>query len=246
MPGESLNKFISLPRRDESWVGPGDLDMAEANHRIANNLSLISTMLSMRAREIEQRGIPMLPLAAAEHLLETGTKIQVIADLHRMLSAAGEGPVDLGAYLERIGEAVIGSLVRNQEIDYWTEFDDGCACAADHASHLGLIVNELLINAIKYAHPAERVRGRIELGCRRGPGGLEVWVIDDGVGLPDGFDPHVSSGLGMRTMRAIARKIGARIEFDSSCLGVAARVLLPATGSLTTDGAATAPPAARE
>jgi two-component sensor histidine kinase len=170
----------------------------------------------------------MLPLAAFELLAEAGSKIQVIADLHRTFSAQGGGPIDLGVYLGQIGHAVIGSMTQGQHIEFETNLEGSCTCPAEAASHVGLIVNELLINALKYAHPAERVRGRIELGCRNGREGIEIWVADDGVGLPDDFDPHTGAGLGMRTLRAIARKIDARLEFDSSCLGLIVRVFLPA------------------
>jgi two-component sensor histidine kinase len=229
MSSETLNKFISLAGTDESLTHPRSLVLAEANHRIANNLSLVASLLSMKARDVADRGTPMLPLAAFELLAEAGSKIQVIADLHRTLSAQGEGPLELGPYLEQIGYAVIGAMTQSQDIEFHTALDGHCTCPAEAASHVGLIVNELLINALKYAHPAERVRGRIELGCRKGPLGLEIWVADDGVGLPDNFDPHTDAGLGMRTLRAIARKINARLEFDSNCLGLTVRVLLPQT-----------------
>lgn len=228
MSVENLNRFISLADNDESLAHPRSLVLAEANHRIANNLSLVASLLSLKAREVADRRTPMLPLAAFDLLAEAGSKIQVIADLHRTLSAQGDGPIELSAYLERIGQAVIGTMAHGQEIEFHTDLGGHCTCPAEAASHVGLIVNELLINALKYAHPAERVRGRIELGCRKTALGLEIWVADDGVGLPDDFDPQTDAGLGMRTLRAIARKIGARLDFDSGYLGLTVRVLLPA------------------
>lgn len=228
MTGEFLNKSISLAQVSESSPRPRSVIAAEANHRIANNLSLVASLLSMKAREVAERGTPMLPLAAFDLLTEAGSKIQVIADLHRTFSAHDDGPIEIGAYLERIGRSVIAAMAQNQEIEFETVLDGHCACPAETASHVGLIVNELIINALKYAHPAERVRGRIELGCRSGSGAVEIWIADDGVGLPDGFDPHSDAGLGMRTLRAIARKIDARLEFDSSPLGLTVRVFLPA------------------
>jgi two-component sensor histidine kinase len=227
MTGESLSKTIAFAEVSESPALPRSVIVAEANHRIANNLSLVASLLSMKAREVADRGTPMLPLAAFELLVEAGSKIQVIADLHRTFSIHGDDAVDLGDYLEGIGRAVIGSMARSQQVEFHAELDRPCTCPAETASHVGLIVNELLINALKYAHPAERVKGRIEFGCRPCAGGVEIWVGDDGVGLPDEFDPHSDSGLGMRTLRAIARKIDARLEFDSSCLGLTVRVFLP-------------------
>jgi two-component sensor histidine kinase len=228
MNREILNKYIILPRHSESLVIAPALLLAESNHRIANNLSLVSSMLNMKAREIVHGDQPLEPNEAYELLIEAGSNIQVIADLHRLLSAHGNSLVDLQVYLEQIGRGVIEAMSHNHDVAFVVELDGGCRCTADRASHLGLIVNELLINALKYAHPAQNVRGRIELGCcQDDEGTLTVWVADDGVGLPEGFDPARDTGLGMRTLRAIAKKIGAEVDFDSTSLGLTATIVLP-------------------
>ncbi len=229
MNREILNKYMILPRHSESSVISPALLFAESNHRIANNLTLVTGTLSMKARELAEEGTPLEPYEAGELLLEAASKIQVIADLHRLLSAHGESLVDLEVYLEQIGRGVIEAMSHNHDVAFAVDLAAGCSCTADRASHLGLIVNELLINALKYAHPARSVRGRIELGCREDDvGTLTIWVADDGVGLPEGFDPNSSNGLGMRTLRAIAKKIGADIDFDSTSLGLTATIVLPA------------------
>jgi two-component sensor histidine kinase len=229
MNREILNKYMILPRSSESSVIAPALLLAESNHRIANNLSLVAGMLGMKAREIADQDIALGPHEASELLLEVGSSIQVIADLHRLLSAHGDSLVDLEVYLEQIGRGVIEAMSHNHAVAFAVELAAGCSCTADRASNLGLIVNELLINALKYAHPARNVRGRIELGCSQDDDGtLTVWVADDGVGLPEVFDPNRDTGLGMRTLRAIAKKIGADIAFDSTSLGLTVTILLPA------------------
>lgn len=229
MNREILNKYMTLPRHSESSVIAPALLLAESNHRIANNLSLVSSMLSMKAREIVRGDSPLEANEAYELLIEAGSNIQVIADLHRLLSAHGDSLVDLQVYLEQIGRGVIEAMSHSHDVAFVVELDAGCGCTADRASHLGLIVNELLINALKYAHPARKVRGRIELGCCQDDDGtLTVWVADDGVGLPEGSDPNRDTGLGMRTLRAIAKKIGADVNFESTGLGLTVTVALPA------------------
>jgi two-component sensor histidine kinase len=91
---------------------------------------------------------------------------------------------------------------------------------------LGLIVNEALVNSVKYAHPAG-VSGFVTVSCRPLYGdSLLVSIEDDGVGLP----PHLGEkggGLGLRIMRSLAEELGGTLTFRSSPLGLTVQVVVP-------------------
>ena len=92
---------------------------------------------------------------------------------------------------------------------------------------MGLIVTELVTNAVKYAHPAG-APGRVEVRCRRAcDDSVEVSVADDGVGFPEDFDPVSDGGLGLRVVRSLARQLGADLAFESGPLGLTVRVTAP-------------------
>jgi two-component sensor histidine kinase len=79
---------------------------------------------------------------------------------------------------------------------------------------LGLIINELLTSVTKYACPGQ-AHGTATVKCERTQAGAtQLRVMDDGVGLPAGFDPAQSKGLGMRTGSALRQQIGARLEIE--------------------------------
>jgi PAS domain S-box-containing protein len=100
---------------------------------------------------------------------------------------------------------------------------------ADVATRISLIVAEGVTNAIKYSHPAY-VPGRIVVSCCQDQKGvIAVRVTDDGVGLPQKFDPALHGGCGIRLMRALCEELGAVLTFKSTALGLTVRFKVPLT-----------------
>ena len=95
---------------------------------------------------------------------------------------------------------------------------------ADMAALVLIIVREAVANAIKYAHPTG-VEGKIFVACaRESSGAIGIAVTDDGVGLPENFDPASDGGTGLRLMRASSERLGARLTFKSTSLGLGVRL----------------------
>jgi len=137
--------------------------VTEANHRIANNLSIISGLVRKRCAALRTEPRVMSAHEVGLILDEVGSRLEGVARLHRLLAGGGrEASVDATEYLRDIAEEIVSSL----SIAGWTELqfesDRGCSVPAAMALPLGLIAAELVTNAIKYAHPAG-VAGRIKL-----------------------------------------------------------------------------------
>ena len=92
---------------------------------------------------------------------------------------------------------------------------------------VALIASELIDNAIVHAHPAGTF-GAIEVACARDADHVILEVRDDGVGLPEGFDPRTDSGAGLRLVRTVAEALGASVRFSSGGCGVSVEVRVPA------------------
>jgi hypothetical protein len=104
---------------------------------------------------------------------------------------------------------------------------DDCAVTSDEATMIGLIVGEAVGNAIKYSHPTG-VAGKITVQCRhQDKGGIAIDVIDDGVGLPENFDPELDGDVGFRMMRALSERLEAALAFESSSLGLGVSLHMP-------------------
>ncbi len=209
-----------------SPLADGDA-MAEANHRIANNLAMVAGLVRLHSRRIEAAGEPLSSDDARILLEEIGSRIETVGRLHGLLARTQDGrSIDVGSYLREISEAVLGSTTFAGKARLGYMASGACLMAPERALPLGFIVVELITNAVKYAHPTG-LTGVITVACRNGNGSITVDVADDGVGLPDGFDPKVSGGLGFRLMRSLADQVRATLSFDDTGTGLAARVQVP-------------------
>jgi two-component sensor histidine kinase len=200
----------------------------EANHRIANSLALIAGLIRFQTRKLPQE-----PLLAAEEvrglLQDLSLRIDAVGRLHRIPARGNEEyvTVDLGAHLREIAYAAICSLPSDKQTEILLDLQPGCPIAARHATAVGLVVGEALANALKYSHPTE-VPGKIGITSRRNTGrALIIEVADDGVGLPEGFDPYTTKSIGMALMRDLAEQLSARLEFEQRPIGLCVRLELP-------------------
>jgi two-component sensor histidine kinase/PAS domain-containing protein len=174
----------------------------ELNHRVKNNLSIVSAILRMQARGAD-------PPVRAE-LLKAVDRVQSIADVHASLyQGHGSEDVDFGAYLESLCERLSGSLLQDDRIRIVPEARPALL-AVDRAVALGMVVNELVTNAVKYAYPAP---AEGEISVRFGPTaeGPVLSVGDRGLGLPEDFETRLG-GLGMRLIRSLVQQVGGVLD----------------------------------
>jgi two-component sensor histidine kinase len=201
---------------------------AEANHRIANNLSMIAGLVRMQASALAGSARRMSAEEVRMLLGELGNRIETIARLHRLLSGGQQGhSVDISDYLRDIAEGTVSSVSWAGQTELCFASNQNSLVSPEQALSLGLIVGELLTNAVKYAHPAS-VPGKVGLACREQENGditIEVW--DDGVGLPEGIDPAKDGSLGFRLVRTLTEQLGARMTFRSDGLGLCLTLQVP-------------------
>jgi len=199
-----------LAQKDE-LIRHQDLMSRESDHRLMNGLQMVSSLLSLQSREAQGT-------MAAEHLKIAAHRVATIGSLHRRLHALDHiGTVELKQYLENLCQDLKGVLPGD---------DGGRRLVVEGITlevptaigiPLGYITSELVINAAKYAS------GKIAVRLGMNPGGCELSISDDGPGLPDGFDPKISKGLGMKIVSALVERIGGRWLFGPDHSGKGAR-----------------------
>jgi two-component sensor histidine kinase len=208
-------------------IEQGFVGMAEADHRIANNLASLSGVIRLQRNAISRSRRTFTTEQVCMLLDDIGARVEVTAKLHKSLARAINGNgVNLGDFLEEISD-MIGALNPEGKMDLTV--DNACDGYIDprHALHAGLITAELLTNAGKYAHPSGVVV-KVNVRCEtRDDGSFMVEVTDDGVGFPENFDPSTDGGLGFQLMRALANGLNAELQFEHDSLGVCARLLKP-------------------
>jgi two-component sensor histidine kinase len=192
--------------------------LKEVNHRVKNSLQVVTAMLQLQASSV---GDPAL----SERLNEASSRVNAVGRAYERLAYnADYENIELVEYLREI----IGDLeptVAPCKIEF--EASEEIQIAADRAILVGLIINELVANAGKYAYP----------DC---PGGL-IWVRlfqsdknsifvsvrDEGAGLPPGFDPTTSKRLGTRLVNALSKQLGAELTRPISPVGANFTLLVP-------------------
>jgi two-component sensor histidine kinase len=208
-------------------VGSDDR-LSEAQHRIANNLALIAGYTRLQATRLAKTGEPLSAREACIALEEIAARIETVGELHRLLSDSprqAEAGVDLGRYLAKLCQGLMGTLSFAGETTITHDNEAGCLVRPDQATPVALIVSELVTNALKYAHPSG-VAGKIRVSCRSLGEGLVIKVADDGVGLSEDFDPLTDGGLGFRVVRGLARQLGASLAYESDGVGLTVRLTL--------------------
>lgn len=195
---ERLNAALARALADK------DLLAREIDHRVKNSLATISGLLAMQERATAA------PEAKAA-LAQAAARVMTIARIHeRLYRSTDVGSVEFDSYLEALCGDLAASLGRREDTRFTVDADRA-TLPADRAVPLGLIAAELVTNAVKHARHA-RGRSSIQVTFERQDGRLRFAVADDGPGLPAGFDPADSSGLGMRVVLSLARQLGGTFE----------------------------------
>jgi two-component sensor histidine kinase len=175
----------------------------ECHHRLLNNLQMIVALLSLQSqRETNAETASRLSTAA--------DRVQAIAGLHRHLhSMDGTPTVDFKPYLDRLCRDHSTMSMSEERPDQLLAVDAiELSLPTTIGIPLSLIVNELITNAIKHG------RGRITVRLAPSGKGHALSVSNDGVNLPEDFDPTASKGLGMTLVSSLVRQIGGKLRID--------------------------------
>lgn len=196
--------------RFEALAAERAMLMREVNHRVGNSLQLIASLLTLQSNAAASDDVSNALGAATGRVL-------AVAQVHRRLYTSDDvQSVAIDQYLE----ALVEDLRRSSEsggLAQLTLQAEPIGAAPDHAVAVGMIVNELVTNSLKYAYPGSRGAIRVALRAA-GDGRALLTVEDDGVGIA--ADAPKSSGLGQRIVRAMGDKLRAKIEHDTKHAGV--------------------------
>jgi PAS domain S-box-containing protein len=189
--------------------------LREIHHRVKNNLAVISSLFYLQSTATRDQ--PTIDL------LEDGrSRIQSMALVHELLYRSNNlAAIDIADYAVALARDLIRSQTRSARIDLVTRVEP-VTLAVDVAIPVGLVLNEMLTNAMKHAFHG-RDAGCIELELHRSGERCVMDVADDGVGVGT-RDPANADSLGMRVMRALARQLEGELEITPRAQGTRARL----------------------
>jgi two-component sensor histidine kinase len=177
--------------------------LQEVQHRVANSLQIIASVILQTARKTQSE-------ETRTHLHDAHQRVMSVALLQQQLAASTLGEVELRDYFNKLCASIGASMIRDHsQITLRTSVDQS-AVSADVSVSLGLIVTELVINALKHAFPGGKV-GRIVVGYGSHGENWKLSVSDNGVGMP----PDLASakhGLGSSIVAALANQLHAGVH----------------------------------
>ena len=195
--------------------------LREVNHRVGNSLQLVSSFISLQLRQLADEG-------ARSALREAQVRIEAVAHVHRRLYTSSDlATVAMDEYLigliEELGKSVGPGAGGGETSPHLTLRAESMRVTTDQAVSLGVIVTELVTNAVKYAYePGEG--GEIRVVLENAAEGRAILTVeDDGPGLGDGTPK--GTGLGGKIVSAMAGGLRSAVEFDADHPGVRAQLV---------------------
>jgi PAS domain S-box-containing protein len=182
--------------------------LREIHHRVKNNMQIISSLFNLQAGYIKDE-------EALRILKEGQTRIRSMALVHEKLYQSGDlSKIDLAGYIQSLSTHLFHVyLVDPNQVRLETEYGD-VTLDINSAVPCGLILNELISNALKHAFPAGR-KGVLMIRLRRGKdGAVELRIADNGVGFPKGLDFRRTESLGLQIVSLLVGQLEGTIKLD--------------------------------
>jgi two-component sensor histidine kinase len=199
-------------RRAEALLGEKEILLEEIHHRVKNNLQVISSLLYLQSRQIQDP-------ATLDMFLESQRRVRSMALIHETLCQMGDvAHVNGDEYVRELAHFLSGSYGIGDRVRVRVEATN-VLLGLDIAVPCGLIINELVSNALKHAFPDGR-KGEVRIAMAAGPAGcVTLTVADNGAGLPPDLDWQTARSLGMHLVRRLVQQIGGQMHVRSGGAG---------------------------
>ena len=172
----------------------------EVHHRVKNNFAVVSSLLSLQSRDIKDKTVRAMFMKSKDRIKSMGL-------IHeRLYQSQDPIHINFSEYMKTLAADLFKAYEINPDrISIVIEVDD-IVMDVDKVLHCGLIINELISNALKYGFPKSRPdKGQIKVSFHKISGNeVELDVMDNGIGLPDDFDIEKSSSLGLQLVTMLA------------------------------------------
>ncbi len=202
-----------LQLRTEGLLHDKQVLLQEMEHRVANSLQIIASILMLKARLVTSE-------ETRRHLKDAHQRVMSVASVQSHLHAVdGIAEISVRDYLTKLCGSLADSMISDdQPITLTVMADDGLISSAQAVS-MGLIVTELVINALKYAFPMDKAGSHVTVTYDSNGSDWRLGVSDNGIGKVDmGGDAH--RGLGTIIVHALVKQLDARMEINSSSAGL--------------------------
>jgi two-component sensor histidine kinase/PAS domain-containing protein len=203
---EDVTERRILEREKDELLRQQEVLLEELQHRIANSLQIIASIILMNARTVQSEETRL-------HLHDAHKRVMSIAAVQKQLHAAGaSGSIEIVPYLTKLCETLAISMIGDSRPIALTVAGEGGRATSRQAESLGLIVTELVMNALKHAFPEQKAARRITVAYDIDGTNWKLSVSDNGIGKPDGTFASEKTGLGTGIVKALSHQLDAQVE----------------------------------
>jgi two-component sensor histidine kinase len=224
----SINRAIRVRELDlsekDGLLAAKDLMMREIDHRARNSLHLVYSVLTFQQRRARNDSV------LYQQLADAANRVLTVARVHeRLYKSDSLDRIEVGAYVRDLCTDLASACLPAEAQSAIRVHVARAEISAEQAVCLGQIIVELVTNAMKFGRPTVESPVLVELAFDQVH--LSLTVADAGQGLPAGFDPHGSAGLGMQVISLLIRQLHGTLEVDRSWPGARFVVTVPIVSS---------------
>ena len=210
---EDITKRRAIERRLQTLSEQKDMLFEEMSHRVANSLQIIASILLMKARSVQS-------LETRNHLEDAHRRVMSVATLQQHLRATGKGEdIEVAKYLTTLCDSLSSSMIQKQRKIVLEVVAGVGSVSSEKAVSFGLVVTELVINALKHAFPPDAKTGHIVVGFEAKGGDWKLSVSDNGTGIHKKPAGEKLNGLGTTLVKALAQQLESQVESASGRKG---------------------------
>jgi PAS domain S-box-containing protein len=210
---EDITERRAKEREVKELLHQKDVLLQEMQHRVANSLQIIASILLLKARTVRSEETRL-------HLQDAHQRVMLVAAIQRHLHGSKPGAtIALGPYLSQLCETLAASMIGDGRPISMKVNAEGGATSSSHAVSIGLIVTELVLNALKHAFPGDRSDGTVIVAYDLAEPNWRLTVSDNGIGRPEGHSDVTNPGLGTTIIEALAKQLDARVNVLMNPLG---------------------------
>jgi PAS domain S-box-containing protein len=203
---EDITERRAKERELKELLQQKDVLLQEMQHRVANSLQIIASILLIKARTVRSEETRL-------HLQDAHQRLMSVAAMQRQLHAPEpDTTIELGSYLSRLCETLAASMIGDRRPISLKVHVEGGTASSSQAVSIGLIVTELVINALKHAFPGGRSDGTVTVTYDLAEPNWRLTVSDNGIGRPEGHSDKINPGLGTTIIEALAKQLDARLD----------------------------------
>ena len=201
MLGEELeNSTISLKEKEQL--------LKEVHHRVKNNLQIISSLLNLQSEHSQDEKFLMM-------IRESKNRISSMALIHEMLYTSKDfSQVNISTYITKLSQSIYQSFyMAESNVSFEYAIDKTLFFEIDRMIPIGLILNEIISNSLKYAFPDKQ--GLISIEFFKTDESYLLLVKDNGIGVPPGFDFKIAKSLGIQLIHMLSEQLDGQLIFEN-------------------------------